>query len=184
MTSTPSSTASLIAATLSELKQPSGIGALPVQQTLYMAIFAPGAIPEPVPIVCPSMLIVDAVVPGGGRRGVRPVAGAVTRRLEVCLVDVLAAEARRSSSGRRRSCRCRWTCPSSGRPCRRRGRSDGIGIPVPPLNDGFSGQMPVSMTPMTRPAPALGPPPSCSQMPPLSLRCRKAGDSVVSTCAR
>jgi hypothetical protein len=47
----------LIAATLSELKQPSGTPR-PAQQTLYMAIFAPGAMPEPTPIVLPSMVIV------------------------------------------------------------------------------------------------------------------------------
>ena len=57
-------------------------------------------------------------------------------------------------------------------------------MPVPPLKDGFSGQMPVSMTPTTRPAPACGPPASCDQRPPAASRPRKVGDSVVSTCAR
>ena len=38
-----------MAATLSELKQPSGTPA-PSQQTLYMAILAAGAMPEPKPM--------------------------------------------------------------------------------------------------------------------------------------
>jgi len=46
----------LIAATLSELKQPGWRPFLPVQQTLYIATLAPGAMPAPVPILFPSMV--------------------------------------------------------------------------------------------------------------------------------
>jgi hypothetical protein len=63
MTSTPSRTASLIAATLSELKHPAGMPALPSQHTLYMAIDADGAIPEAVPILLPSMLTFTPSLP-------------------------------------------------------------------------------------------------------------------------
>src|SRR3954447_16561269 len=59
-------------------------------------------------------------------------------------------------------------------------QSAGTGIPVLPANDGFSGQMPVSITPTTIPAPAFAPPPSCDQIPPAAFRPRKLGVSVVS----
>src|SRR3954453_1476346 len=68
--------------------------------------------------------------------------------------------------------------PATQRPC----QSDGTGTPVPPAKAVLSGQIPVSTTPTTTPAPAFFAPPSCDHRPPDLLRPRNSGEYVVSTC--
>ncbi len=53
----------MIAATLSEPKQPGLTPGLPSQHTLYAATLAPGAMPEPVPISAPSIRTVVPWLP-------------------------------------------------------------------------------------------------------------------------
>src|SRR5690606_13466831 len=50
-----------------------------------------------------------------------------------------------------------------------------------PANDGFSGQIPVSMTPTTTPCPASGAPPSSCHTPSAPDSPRNSGELTVST---
>ena len=78
-----------------------------------------------------------------------------------------------------RACRC-TSCfvncsPATHLPCQSAGHRDARAAGEGRL----SGQMPVSMTPTTTPAPACGPP-SCDHRPPAASRPRKSGAVVVS----
>ena len=96
MTSTPSRTASLTAAMLSELKQPSAMPGSPVQQTLYGSDLRARRHAAGDAVVDRDAVDLDVgdLPAGRRRRGVRPVAVTVAWREVVRLVDDLLAEAR------------------------------------------------------------------------------------------
>ena len=109
------------------------------------------------------------VVAGGRRGDVRAVAGAVTGGEVLRARDVLLAEAlanQRAETSLSLQSSAVHSSPSAQSP-----RNPGSCAAVPgvrcgsPVKLGFSGQMPLSTTPTTTPAPARSGPPCCAQAP-------------------